>query len=767
MLQKDVDRASVERVPRGRGFAALSLRARVILLVVASVVPMLAFSLGSQYLQYREAAASTARQALDLARGMSVAVEQELHARVVVLQVLAFSPALQANDLTTFRTEAETVAAQQFPGSNVILLREDGQQLMNTLLPRVAPLPVRRNLDSMRHVFATGEPEVSDVYAGAVGSRLVVAIDVPVKRADGTVAAVLSINPRLEDFVDVIRRQQLPANWVVSIYDRKGVFVARMSNAAQYIGQLAAPEMLDRMFVQREGVFEGTSREGVPTMAAFSHLERWGWSALVGVPRAEMIAPAVRAALRTLAVGSVLLAISIALAALLARHITGPIAALRRLASATDADALLDAPPTGLREADEVVQSLRTAEEGRRSSRQDEQQARLALTASEEKLLQSQKMEAVGQLTGGLAHDFNNLLLVIIGSLDLLLESVECGEEARQLALEAHAAAQRGAELTRSLLAFARRQPLHPQRVSVNGLVTGTARLLSRALGERIEVVLDLASDLWPVVVDPAQLEAALTNLATNARDAMPKGGRLTIATANCQLDEDYAAQHAEVAPGDYATIEVSDTGTGMPAAVVARIFDPFFTTKPRGEGTGLGLSMVFGFMKQSGGHISVYSEPGVGTTFRMYLPRDGYAVDGEARRAGARQLPRSGGETVLVVEDNPMISRLVVGQLDTLGYRVRRAENAAAALEILKSVERIDVVFADVVMPGPLDGYDLAEEVLASWPSIKIVLTSGFPGTNHHRDIGAVGDIPLLTKPYRREDLAQILRDVLDDRNG
>jgi len=636
---------------------------------------------------------------------------------------------------------------------------------MNTILPPGAALPVRSNLETTRQVVATGEPEVSNLYQGAVGRRPVVAIDVPVKRDDGTVAYVLSVNPRLDDFAEVIRQQQLPEGWVVTVYDRKGVIVARMPRPERFVGQSAGQGMLSRMMVEREGSFDGTSLEGVPTVAAFGHSGRFGWAASIGVPRADLIAPALGAALRTLAVGGALLAISIALALLVARQITGPIAALRRLASGTNADALFDAPPTGLREADDVVQALRAAEEGRLRSKDDEQRARAALTASEEKLRQSQKMEAVGQLTGGLAHDFNNLLLVIIGSLDLLLESGKGGEEVRQLAQEAHAAAERGADLTRSLLAFARRQPLRPQRVSVNDLVSGIARLLSRTLGERIEVALDLAPDVWSVAVDPAQLEATLTNLATNARDAMPKGGRLTIATANRQLDDDYASQHAEVTPGDYAMIEVSDTGVGMPPAVMARIFDPFFTTKARGEGTGLGLSMVFGFMKQSGGHINVYSEPGVGTTFRMYLPRDRHALDAETRRVRAAELPRSGGETVLVVEDNPMISRLVVVQLGTLGYQVRQAENAAAALEILTSAERIDVVFADVVMPGQLDGYDLAEEVLASWPSIKIVLTSGFPGTNHHRDIGAIGDIPLLTKPYRREDLAQILRDVLDDR--
>jgi CheY-like chemotaxis protein len=308
---------------------------------------------------------------------------------------------------------------------------------------------------------------------------------------------------------------------------------------------------------------------------------------------------------------------------------------------------------------------------------------------------------------------------------------------------------------------------LRPQQVSVNDLVSQIIRLLGRTLGERVEISLDLATDLWPVVVDAAQLEAALTNLATNARDAMPKGGRLAIVTANRQLDEDYASQHAEVTAGDYAMIEVSDTGTGMTPVVMAQIFDPFFTTKARGEGTGLGLSMVFGFMKQSGGHINVYSEAGVGTTFRMYLPRDHHDAATAERKVELTTIAPSGGETILVVEDNPMLSRLVVLQLTMMGYQVRESQNATAALKLLEQGEHVDLLFADVVMPGQLDGYDLARIVLERWPAIKIVLTSGFPGTNHNRDIGVVGDIPLLTKPYRREDLAQMLRDVLEERNA
>jgi signal transduction histidine kinase len=626
---------------------------------------------------------------------------------------------------------------------------------MYTLLPPGAPLPVRPDMTSARHVFATGQPTVSDFYIGAIGPRPVVAIDVPVKRDDGSVIYVLSTNPRLEDFAEIIRRQQLPASWIASIFDRRGVNVARTPNPERFIGQRAGPELLPRLLAAPEGILESTSREGIPLVSAFSHSARFGWAVAVGVPRADVVAPALTAATHTLAVGATLLAAALALAVLLARQITGPIATLRRLAAT--GDAVIGAPPTGLQEADEVLGALRSAEHERRRSEHEKELARSALHESEEKLLQSQKMEAVGQLTGGLAHDFNNLLLVVIGNLDQLIESKKNDPAVQDLAQHALEAAQRGADLTRSLLAFARRQPLRPRRIAINDLVSGLARLLSRTLGERIEVSLSLAPDIWPVVADPAQLEAALTNLSTNARDAMPRGGRLTIVTANRHLDEDYGSQHEDVTAGDYAMIEVSDTGIGMSPEVSEKIFDPFFTTKGRGEGTGLGLSMVFGFMKQSGGHINVYSEPGAGTTFRLYLPRDREAIE-PSERPGAAAGAAGGGEMVLVVEDNPALRRVVVLQLTTLGYRIREVENAAAALAILESNEPVDLLFADVVMPGKLDGYDLARIVRERWPRIKVVLTSGFPASHADRDAPGV---PLLTKPYRRDDLARVLRDA------
>lgn len=380
----------------------------------------------------------------------------------------------------------------------------------------------------------------------------------------------------------------------------------------------------------------------------------------------------------------------------------------------------------------------------------------------ENQLAQSQKMEAIGALTGGMAHDFNNVLGVIIGNLDLLQRLIKADPTAEEICGEARDGAVRCADLIRRLLAFARRQPLNPAKIDVNALVNETVHLLRRTIGEDIAVHVSPDAATWPVIADATQLEAALVNLATNARDAMPKGGELRIATRNTELDTDYAALHPDVAPGEYVVIEISDTGTGISQDIINRVFDPFFTTKSPGQGTGLGLSMVFGFVKQSGGHISVYSESGKGTTFRIYLPR---TADGAMAPPGPRDpgVPVGGTETVLVVEDNAQLRRSAVRQLVTLGYHVLEAEHADAAREILEHGDRVDLLFTDVVMPGTMDGIDLAHWSVALHPHLRVVVTSGFSGVRC-ADQG-VADCPFffLAKPYRHDDLARMVHDALD----
>jgi PAS domain S-box-containing protein len=382
----------------------------------------------------------------------------------------------------------------------------------------------------------------------------------------------------------------------------------------------------------------------------------------------------------------------------------------------------------------------------------------------EDQLRHAQKMEALGHLTGGLAHDFNNLLAIIIGNLDVLAELRPGDAEQTELVQGAINAALSGSELTKRLLAFARRQPLSPEQVSLNELIEEISKLLKRTLGQDIAIELDLDRSIPPVAVDRVQLETAIANLANNARDAMPNGGRLLIATHATHLDQDYAAHHAEVVPGNYVLIEVSDSGEGIRPEVVAHIFEPFYTTKAPGKGTGLGLSMVFGFMKQSGGHINVYSEPGRGTTFRLYLRPTNASSAAEDVESPPLQPAADAHETILVVEDNSQLRQIVVKQLSGLGFQVFEVDNAKRALELLALKGKVDLLFTDVVLPGEMDGCALAREVILRLPDTKVLLTSGFPGARL-TDMQSLGtSVRLLSKPYRREDLARTVREVLND---
>ena len=386
-----------------------------------------------------------------------------------------------------------------------------------------------------------------------------------------------------------------------------------------------------------------------------------------------------------------------------------------------------------------------------------------------EALRQAQKMEALGQLTGGVAHDFNNLLQVVVGNLEILQRNLpEDAARLRRSADNALIGANRAATLTQRLLAFARRQPLAPQPVLANTLVTGMADLLTRTLGETIQLETVTGGGLWRVEADPNQLESAILNLAVNARDAMPEGGKLTIETSNAHLDHAYAAEHVEVQPGQYVVIAVSDMGVGMERQTLARAFEPFFTTKEVGKGTGLGLSMVYGFVKQSGGHVAIYSEPGVGTTVKIYLPRLMGEAPEEAAATAAVVPDGSRSETILVTEDDDDVRMYSVDALRELGYRVLEAHDAASALRLLERQEgRVDLLFTDVVLTGGMNGQQLSERARALRPNIKVLFTTGYARNAivHHGRLDA--GVELITKPFTYSDLATRVRDVLDGRPG
>jgi PAS domain S-box-containing protein len=381
--------------------------------------------------------------------------------------------------------------------------------------------------------------------------------------------------------------------------------------------------------------------------------------------------------------------------------------------------------------------------------------------AMEEQLRQSHRLDAVGQLTGGVAHDFNNMLTVILGNAELLLEALERDVAHRELAEMIVGAANSAAELTKRLLAFARKQALNPIAVDSNQLIAGMYPLLRRTLAANLEIEMVAESDVWQALVDPAQLENAVLNLCINARDAMFGGGRLRIETKNVELDKDYAAGQVDVKSGQYVLITVTDTGCGIAPDVLRRVFEPFFTTKDKGKGTGLGLAMVYGFIKQSDGHISIFSELGHGTTVRMYLP---CAVGDSRHAAVATGVFRiiHGTETILLVEDDEQVRRFALSQLKSLGYNVLQAHNGLEAMELIERNERIDLLFTDVVMPG-MSGRQLADSARQRRPGLKVLFTSGYneDAIVHHGRLDP--GVQLLPKPYRRRELAKRIRGIFD----
>jgi signal transduction histidine kinase/DNA-binding response OmpR family regulator len=375
---------------------------------------------------------------------------------------------------------------------------------------------------------------------------------------------------------------------------------------------------------------------------------------------------------------------------------------------------------------------------------------------------QAQKMETIGHLTGGIAHDFNNLLQIISANLDLMTGDVQGNPRTSSRLQNAISGVERGSRLTQQLLAFARRQPLNPQAINLGRIIQSMTDLLRRTLGERIDVEAVVSGGLWNTSADPVQVENGILNLAINARDAMRDGGKLTIEVSNAVLDDAYALAHTEVTPGQYVMLAVSDTGEGMSPDVIARAFEPFFTTKPEGEGTGLGLSQIYGFVKQSGGHIKIYSEIGHGTSVKLYLPR---AKKGLEEYSQPLSPATGGSETILVVEDDAGVRAAAIDLLKELGYSVLKAENADEALALLESGARPDLLFTDVVMPGSINTRDFARQAQKMCPELAVLFTSGYTQNAIVHNGRLDEDVFLLSKPYRKDELARKVRGILDSR--
>lgn len=742
----------------------MSIRARLLwIALLASLVPALI-----ALARFRDERSASVQADTERLAALAQERSRELHQRMLATAQLLFGLARAAElgggdreRCSTFLAEVRD-AHPQYTG--ILTINPDGRLFCDSLR-------TRRELDLndrnyFQRALVTRKGEVFEPAFGRLTGRAVMQVAHPVRSADGALRFVLLASLDLAQLAPA-GSLGVPGSRLLLVDDDGLVLVAPAQSDAPFkAGSSIAGTPLGQFAA-------ASSAAATTTTLVMPDGQRFAWAraegslpgpgtlrVLAGAPEPAILASADRRLQRdAMLYAALAVGLFLALWWVAERAIRRPIARMTGMAgqlAGGDLAARVGAPLPG-GELGALAASLNQAATALQAQRAD-------IERLNTRLLQSQRLEAIGQLTGGVAHDFNNLLTVVLGNADLLVEACAADPTKREAAEMISAAAQRGAQLTQQLLAFARKQPLAPSEVDINQRVAALDPMLRRTLGEHIEIELVRGAGLWPAMVDAAQLENALLNLCLNARDAMPAGGKLTLETANTALDQRYADEHADVAPGQYTMVAVSDTGVGIEPQHLARVFEPFFTTKEKGKGTGLGLAMVYGFAKQSAGHVSIYSEPGHGTTVKIYLPRAhaGAGTGGVANVVAASAEPRGGVETVLVVEDDEAVRRLACHELRAMGYRVLDAANGAEALRQIELGEPVDLLFTDVVMPG-MSGRELADAARRCRSALRVLFTSGYTENAivHHGRLDP--GVQLLAKPYRRADLARAVRQALE----
>jgi signal transduction histidine kinase len=739
----------------------MGIRTRLLwLALLATVLPALLIAGRFMQDRNREAAADTARLAV-IAQRAAEQLGDLVQGSAQLLYGLARAQDLDTQDraaCSAFLSQVREVYPQY---TGILTVRPDGRLFCDSLKSG-------RELDlSDRGYFKAAQQLQEGVALEPVFGRLtglaVLQIAHPVRDAEGKLRFVLLASLNLQRLVDV-GPLLVPQSKLLVLNHQGVVMASSLKNDPIHVAGNSARELPVFRFVQ------GKTQAVTDTLDSHDKLLRvWALAdpaltraaslhVLAGAPRDALLANTNRRFAQDLGLLLLSAAALLLLAATLARSaVVRPIERITEMArrlGAGQAEARIDGPlPAG--ELGALMAELNRTADSLQQQRND-------IDNLNNRLRQSQRLEAIGQLTGGVAHDFNNLLTVVMGNAELLAEQVEGQPTQKMLAEMIVAAASRGAGLTGQLLAFARKQALEPRAVDLNPLVAQLDPMLRRTLGEHIEIELIRAAGLWPALVDPGQLENALLNLCLNARDAMPRGGRLTLETANARLDADYADAQAELKPGQYVMLAVSDTGEGIAPEHQPRVFEPFFTTKDKGKGTGLGLAMVYGFVKQSGGHVSVYSERGQGSTFKLYLPRATSAPPAVASGPNGDVDAVGGTETVLLVEDDEGVRQAAREHLIALGYAVIEAPDGPQAMRLLQQHPEVDLLFTDVVMPGGMNGRALADAARALRPGLRVLYTSGYTENAivHHGRLDS--GVLLLAKPYRRAELARAVRSAL-----
>ena len=757
------------------------MRGYLLLLVFSVAIPGALFAAIMLQRYYNSEAARINQDLLNNAHQLALTVDRDLAGLQATLQTLALSRSLSVGDHETFYHQATLV--RDYVGAHVMLRDAAGRHLVNTRVPFGTALPAEE-LPGDREVRERKRPVVSGIVIGSISHEPVYNITAAVVQ-NGELTHLLSLSMPPERLAELLK-QGLDPGHIAGIFDQNGMFLARSERHADFVGQRGPANFFDQMR-GNGGNFRATNVAGDEVSVAYARSNLSGWAVLTSVPDRASRASLHRALWTLGAVASLLTLLAVLLAYAIGNRMAGAVQNLASQAAALGQGQPVLLRQLPVREVNEVGHALVGASEKLRQRERERDHAEQELrelsetlenrvfertrelatemkrrSDTEEALRQARKMEAIGQLTGGIAHDFNNMLAIIIGSLDLAARRLTKGDiKIEKYLASAQEGGRRAAALIQQLLAFSRQQPLAPAELDANKLVIDMSELWRRSLGETIRLDTVLADGVWKTHADRNQLENALLNLAVNARDAMSEGGRLTVETANVVLDEPQA-NRAGLKPGDYVVIAIRDTGSGMLPEVIEKAFDPFFTTKQSGAGTGLGLSQVYGFVQQSGGHVAIESEVGKGTTVRIYLPRYfGDAAPKIAEDASSPMPTGDGSVTVLVVEDEEAVRAHAVAALRELGYKVFDAACAADALKAVDAHPEIGLLFTDVVMPE-MNGRRLSDEVRQRRPEVKVLFTTGYTrdALVHNGTIEA--GVSLITKPFTLDQLARKVAEVL-----
>ncbi|MDB5935267.1 MAG: hypothetical protein JWQ01_2611 [Massilia sp.] len=719
-------------------------RKRLLILVLSILIPAFASAVLAVWYVYDQEHDNEERSVGEAARALALLVDKELQSREATLLALAHSPALARGDLAEFYAHAKSVVPT--PGAAVILQEPSGRQLLNTRVPLGSPLPQRRSSDmaQLMERYGSSRTLVSDVFLAPVAKRYDFTVQVPVMVA-GSPKYFLAMGINSNSLQSLFVNQRLQQAWIVTVLDRNGKVVARTRDDDKFVGTVVRPYTRKIVVASQEGSYPSVTLDGIPVKAFFSTIPRSDWKVLVSIPEAEIRQVPLRAAALLGAMLVLVLLVALAAARRMAGYSLAPIEHLRTAADRLGRGEEVRYQPQGLREIDRVgLRLVDAADQIKTAQSELERKIAVAVATNERAqaaLIKGQKLEALSRLTGGIAHDFNNLLQTLTSALQLAALTPDPVRVASLLAT-CQAAVRKATDLTAQLGSFGKVQDARLEVVELAPAIRKKMQLLSSAVGSSVSLRLDLTEQLWPVQVDPVQLELALVNIALNACDAMPQGGALRISAENVA-----AGRGPREMPGDFVLLRLTDTGIGMSPEVLSNALDPFFTTKPMGQANGLGLAQVYGFANQSGGLLRLDSVEGEGTTVEIYLPRATVAgaADTPGVAAAAPAAATAGaGRHVLFVDDDALLRDTVVPALQQAGFQVTVAASGDDALAQLESGLRPHVVFSDIVMPGRTSGIDLANVVRERFPDTGIVLATGYSD----KRIGLPG-VQVLSKPY------------------